>query len=384
MRQSIHLLPGKTAHLAFHATPAPPADRKKRMKHFKFTEKRWQLREQILEAATEPLTLPELREAVGAEANEFKGISAQMTRDGELLRVGAKSLRSNELRYVVVELEDADPDEALAWLAASTCARSGRSAPRTSSGGRGRCRRAKQALAAHETEELDGGLLIRPQDVKPFEKAKPPKNAVDLLPKWDSYTMGYAPDGRDRFAHPDVVKQCYDFRGDGRPVILVDGQAAGTWEKGEPTVRQGPGEDAARRSTSASPPSRRSWATGPPLDLRHARPASRASRSTAQAPRRALGRARARRTANRTPRGVHNRFGSRTSNRPSPTRAAFSAMSPPAGETTTRQPAASASIGVPCPPCVTTTSHAGIVFEYDSHGTTTAFPGGRPGHSPPR
>jgi hypothetical protein len=30
-----------------------------------------------------------------------------------------------------------------------------------------------------------------------------------------------------------VVKQCYDFRGDGRPVILVDGQAAGTWERGE-------------------------------------------------------------------------------------------------------------------------------------------------------
>jgi hypothetical protein len=45
--------------------------------------------------------------------------------------------------------------------------------------------------------------------------------------------MGYAPDGRDRFAHPDVVKRCYDFRGDGRPVILVDGEAAGTWEKGE-------------------------------------------------------------------------------------------------------------------------------------------------------
>ena len=98
MRMSIHLLPAKTAHLAFHATPAPPADRKKRMKHFKFTEKRYEeLREQILKAATEPLTLPELREKVGAEPNEFKGISAQMTRDGELLRIGAKGLRSNEL-----------------------------------------------------------------------------------------------------------------------------------------------------------------------------------------------------------------------------------------------------------------------------------------------
>ena len=92
----------------------------------------------------------------------------------------------------------------------------------------------KAALPAHDTEELDGGLLIRTADLEPFEKARPPKGAVDLLPKWDAYTMGYAPGGRDRFAHPDVVKQCYDFRGDGRPVILIDGQAAGTWEKLEP------------------------------------------------------------------------------------------------------------------------------------------------------
>ena len=236
MRQSIHLLPAATAHLAFHATPAPPADRKKRMKHFKFAEQRYQqLRNQILEAATEPLTLPELREAVGAEANEFKGISAQMTRDGELLRVGAKGLRSNELRYVVAELDDADPEEALAWLAGEYLRAFGPVRPKDFQWWAGvSAGRAKQALGAHETEELDGGLHIRVQDVQAFTKAKPPKNAVDLLPKWDVYTMGYAPDGRDRFAHPDVVKQCYDFRGDGRPVILVDGQAAGTWEKGEP------------------------------------------------------------------------------------------------------------------------------------------------------
>ena len=236
MRQSIHLLPRSTAHLAFQATPAPPADRKKRMKHFKFTDKRYGgLRRQILEAATEPLTLPELREAVGAEANEFKGVSAQMTRDGELLRVGARSLRSNELRYVVVELDDADADEALAWLAGEYLRAFGPVRPKDFQWWAGvSAARARQALAAHDTEELDGGLLIRPQDHKTFEKATLPKDAVDLLPKWDAYTMGYAPDGRDRFADPDVVKQCYDFRGDGRPVILVDGQAAGTWEKGEP------------------------------------------------------------------------------------------------------------------------------------------------------
>jgi hypothetical protein len=238
MRMSIHLLPRATAHLAFHATPAPPADRKKRMKHFEFTEERYdELRHQILEAATEPLTLPELRAAVGAEANEFKGISAQMTRDGELLRIGAKGLRSNELRYVAVQLDDADPDEALAWLAGEYLRAFGPARPKDFQWWAGvGAGRAKRALAAHDTEELDGGLLIRAEDRNGFDKAKPAKNAVDLLPKWDAYTMGYAPDGRDRLAHPDVVKSCYDFRGDGRPVILVDGEAAGTWEKGEPDL----------------------------------------------------------------------------------------------------------------------------------------------------
>ena len=186
------------------------------MKHFKFTEKRYEeLREQILAAATEPLTLPELREAVGADANEFKGISAQMTRDGELLRVGAKGLRSNEPATWSSSSRTPTPDEALAWLAGEYLRAFGPIRAKDFQWWAGSVPVAPSRRSPHDAEELDGGLLIRPQDVKPFEKAKPPKNAVDLLPKWDSYTMGYAPDGRDRFAHPDVVKQCYDFRGDG-------------------------------------------------------------------------------------------------------------------------------------------------------------------------
>jgi len=235
MRQSIHLLPRKTAHLAFHATPAPPSDRKKRMKHFKFTEARYAaLRKTILEHATEPLTLPALREKVGAEPEEFKGVSAQMTRDGELVRIAAEGLRSNELAYLAIELEPADPDEALAWLVGEYLRAFGPVRLKDVAWWTGvTATRAKAALALHDTEELDGGHLILAKDATPFEKAKPPKNAVDLLPKWDCLTMGYAPDGRDRFADPAIVKECYDFRGDGRPLVLVDGRAAGTWEKGE-------------------------------------------------------------------------------------------------------------------------------------------------------
>jgi hypothetical protein len=236
MRQSIHLLPRKTAHLAFRAAPAPASDRAKRFRYFKLTDARYEeLRVQLLKAAKEPRTQEELREATGLDAKELKGVSAQMTRDGELVRVAAeRSLRSNELRYMAAEIPEADADEALAWLAGEYLRAFGpiRVKDFTWWAGVG-AKRAKEALAAHATEELDGGYLVLTADRKAFEKAKPVKGAVDLLPKWDCYQMGYAPDGRDRFAHPDVIDRCYDFRGDGVPVVLIDGEAAGTWQRME-------------------------------------------------------------------------------------------------------------------------------------------------------
>jgi len=236
MRQSIHLLPSKTAHLAFRATPAPANDRVKRFRYFQLTDDRYEtVREQLLKAAKEPLTQEEMREATGTDAKELKGVSAQMTRDGELVRVAAGGLRSNELRYVAVQVDDADADEALAWLAGEYLRAFGpvRAKDFQWWSGAG-AKRAKAALAEYDTNDVGDGLLLLRKDVRAFEKAAPPKGAVDLLPKWDCLQMGYAPDGRDRFAHPDVIDRCYDFRGDGIPVILVDGEAAGTWAGGEP------------------------------------------------------------------------------------------------------------------------------------------------------
>jgi hypothetical protein len=239
MRQSIHLLPRTTAHVAFRATPAPASDRAKRFRHFKLTDDTYEtLRKRILKAATQPRTQEELREATGADANTLKGVSAQMTRDGELVRVAAaKSLRSNELKYQAAEIPNADADEALTWLAGEYLRAFGPIRPKDFTWWAGvGARRAKQALAAHDTTELDDGYLILTEDAKAFEKAKPPKDAVDLIPKWDCYQMGYAPDGRDRYAHPDVVERCYDFRGDGIPTVLVNGEAAGTWAGGNPEL----------------------------------------------------------------------------------------------------------------------------------------------------
>jgi hypothetical protein len=236
MRQSIHLLPAKTAHLAYRATPARANDRVKRFRYFGLTDERYAaLRREILAAATAPLTKDELREATGADAWALKGASAQMTRDAELVRVAAGGLRSNTLRYVAAETEQADADEALAWLAGEYLRAFGPVRPKDFAWWSGAgAKRARAALAEHGTEELDDGYLLLARDAKAFASAAPPKGAVDLLPRWDCLQMGYAPDGRDRFAHPDVLNRCYDFRGDGIPVILVDGEAAGTWAGMQP------------------------------------------------------------------------------------------------------------------------------------------------------
>jgi hypothetical protein len=232
MRASLHLLPRDTAHLAFRAVPEPPARSARRLKTFGLSDKRYaELRAAVLsEVATEPRTAKELREATGA-GKALPAVVSAMSREGVLVRIGAESLRSNELRYAAHELPDADSDEALAWLAGEYLRAFGPARAADFQWWAGTtATRAKQALATVETEELDDGLLIRADDRAAFErKRKPPTGTVDLLPKWDAYTMGLAPDGRDRFAHPDVVGRLYEKSGDGRPVVLVDGAAAGVW-----------------------------------------------------------------------------------------------------------------------------------------------------------
>ncbi|MEW6638716.1 MAG: crosslink repair DNA glycosylase YcaQ family protein [Actinomycetota bacterium] len=91
--------------------------------------------------------------------------------------------------------------------------------------------RASAALERVQTVALDDGYMLPAADLRDFETTGTvARGSVDLLPKWDCYTMGYAPDGRHRLVHPDVQDHLYDFRGDGRGAVLVDGVAAGVWE----------------------------------------------------------------------------------------------------------------------------------------------------------
>ena len=227
MRGSIHLLPHENAHLAFHATRR---ERSADEDYSGLTRREYEeLRGALLAAATEPMTARELRAATGAQSTLAPVLNA-LTREGVLLRLGAHGLRSNELFYVAGAVADADADEALAWLADEYLRAFGPARLADFQWWAGvSTARARTALESVDTESLEDDLLLRSADAAAFDRAAPVTGTVDLLPKWDAYTMGYPADGRSRFADSDIAEELYDPGGDARPVVLINGSAAGTW-----------------------------------------------------------------------------------------------------------------------------------------------------------
>jgi hypothetical protein len=238
MRTSIHIVPRRTAHLIFWATQKPMSQQRWRIRDAGISDDEYdRLRSAILRAAQRPRTARELREDLGGSETSLTPVLQTMTFEGVLLRVGAQSLRSNALRYVAADawlgggLPKADTEEALTWLAAEYLRAFGPARPEDFQWWAGRAARgASDALASIETVEIGDGCLLLAGDLEDFERAEaPPGASVHLLPKWDCYTMGYAPDGRQRFVHPDVQDRIYDADGNGLGVVLVNGTAAGSW-----------------------------------------------------------------------------------------------------------------------------------------------------------
>ena len=237
MRSSIFLLPRENAHAAFRATAAPASTQLWRVRDAGIPQELYaDLRRKVLEAARTPRTARELRVHTGAERS-LTPILQMMTLEGVLLRFGARALGSNTLRYVAAgawlggPLPQADADAALARLAEGYLRAFGPAKPEDFRWWAGvAAGRASAALASVETVEVGDGYLLPAADLEAFEALAPPRAAtVDLLPKWDCYTMGYAPDGRARFASEEARTRIYTPAGDDLGVVLVDGAAAGTW-----------------------------------------------------------------------------------------------------------------------------------------------------------
>ncbi len=233
MRGSIHLLPRDTAHLAFRAVKVPASVEESRMRYFELTPERYvELRAKVLEVADEPRSSAELKKLVGG-GDELRYVVGAMGREGQLMRVGAEGLRSNALKWVrpTPAIGRASRDEALAWLADEYLRAFGPARRDDFAWWTGGKRKDVEApLATVDTVEIEGGLLLRRADESGFARAPAiGKDAIDLIPKWDVLTMGYPRDGRARFAHDDVLDRCYDFRGDGNPLVLRGGEAVAAW-----------------------------------------------------------------------------------------------------------------------------------------------------------
>lgn len=244
-RGSIHLMPADTAPRIFGAVRMPVEKFRGNLAYAKLTQEEYDaLRRRMPELLREPSTPAWAQEAFGAGANLMTALRVMSATEGSVLRLGG-SLRTDVLRYVSTEawlgrpLEEVDPADALAWLAGEYLRAFGPARVKDVAWWIGTSQaRAKAALAGLQTVDLGGGLLLRAEDEAAFASTEPlDPDAVALLPKWDAYTMGYAPDGRQRFVDDAHMLLAYSTAkmgagatsGDGNPLVLRGGRAVAAW-----------------------------------------------------------------------------------------------------------------------------------------------------------
>jgi hypothetical protein len=262
MRGSSFLVPAESAARMFSATRAPHARLARRLAVDGVDLATYRrLTPRVLEAAATPLLPRDVRRLVGEDAAVL--VSRILSWEGRVLRIGGH-LRVDQLRYVAThawlghELEAVDPAAAWAWLAHEYLRAFGPARLADFAWWAGASRQvASQALDDVQVTELGHGLLALPEDVARFKRVQPlDPDALDVLPKWDAYTMAYAPEGRQRLVEDAHLALAYTSRenspgamaGDGRPLILRSGRAVATWahrfarEQMAVTVEPFPGE----------------------------------------------------------------------------------------------------------------------------------------------
>ena len=243
MRGSSFMVPTETAARVFAAARSPRSLITARLQSVGLDFVSYaRLTPLVLDCCASPVTPSELRKCADTDEDVYM-VARVLAREARILRVGG-SLRTDQLKYVATrswlgqELEPVDADDALAWLAREYLSAFGPARVADFAWWAGTSRRAASvALARSATVEQDGLLLLE-ADLKAFETCQPLEpDAIDVLPKWDSLTMGYAPDGRQRFIDDEYLPLAYTSvtgspgatSGDGMPLILRGGRAVGTW-----------------------------------------------------------------------------------------------------------------------------------------------------------
>jgi hypothetical protein len=250
MRKTLFLVPRENAGRIFTAARRSPEQAFRSLKRHDFSTRDYaRIAARVLAAAQEPITAQDLQDAVGIKGQPLGTVLRVLRYEGRLIALAGDSLMMSAHRYVATSawapegLDAGDPSDALTWLAGEYLRAYGPARVADFAWWAGITKgRAAQAIEPHRTIEIDGGLLLLARDEAAFGRVKRLRGTVDLLPKWDAYTMGHAPDGRSRFVHPDVQRIVYTpigvgLSGDGNPVVLVDGEAVGVWTY---TLKDGP------------------------------------------------------------------------------------------------------------------------------------------------
>jgi hypothetical protein len=236
MRRSIFMVPTETAPAIFWATHADGPSRWLLRRSGIDEEEYERLKREILLAAGFPKTLEQIQDAVREPPEHLAHVIQAMCTDGSLLRIKSSSIRTNALTYASTkvwlgeELKKVPQAQALAWLAGEYLTAFGPATAQDFAWWSGMpAAHAADALDAQDPAHLNDGMLIHRRDARALDGTRANLGRVNLLPKWDCYMMGYAPDGRARFVHPSLLPHVYETGGDSRPVVLVEGEVGGTW-----------------------------------------------------------------------------------------------------------------------------------------------------------
>jgi hypothetical protein len=245
MRGSVHLLPTSFAPEIFAATSGKNEQLINRRLGSDPEDSRSfdELREALLPRLDSPVAGSGIRETLGISEREFLAIRL-MTRTGEILRLSTNP-RSDRLMYVGTAawlgapLERVDAEEARRWLAKGYFEAFGPARVKDFAWWFSASQKdARAAIEGAGLVDIGDGLLLPASLEQEFSRTEPlDSNEIAIIPKWDSYTMGYAPDGRQRFVDDGHLDHAYTTKenrigattGDGLPLILRGGRAVARW-----------------------------------------------------------------------------------------------------------------------------------------------------------
>jgi hypothetical protein len=244
MRGSVHLIPTVFAPWIFAATRAPSRLVTRRFGVDPGDPRAFDdVTRDLLPRLRKPVEGSRIKETLGITDREFLAVRL-MSRTGQVVRIPTNP-RSDRLLYVATEawlgapLESIDPAEARRQLARAYFDAFGPARLKDFAWWfSASLRDARAAVEGLGLAGVGDGLLLPREHETAFRQIEPlDPAAIAILPKWDSYTMGYAPDGRRRFVDDRHLPHAYTTSetkvgattGDGLPLVLRGGRAVATW-----------------------------------------------------------------------------------------------------------------------------------------------------------